>query len=363
MQNSSTGNNVIGLYSNAGASLFSITNAGVIDTALTAGLLTSDSSGVISANAYGTNGYILQTTGSGVQWVATSSLGFAAQAPAARTRSRTTTAPASLAALQGSPLTAAILSSQAPSSAGSQFIGIGGTGDQATPAYTFASDLTTGIFHPTNQRHRLFTGGIERARLDASGNFGHRHLLSLCEPLHPCGAGRDAFRHSLFHRIQPSFSKQIRRPYLRFDHVGEHLHQRRRTTTATYADANNIAIGNEAFSNYASSVVRNIAIGQQALYGSSTVPMTGTNNFAGGYQALYSNTSGAVNTAIGYRALYSNTGGGTNNAIGYSVLYSNTTGSDNNGIGDTALYSNTTGTNNNAFGYFALYDKRRGLLQ
>ncbi len=76
VQNSSTGKNVIGLYSNAGSSLFSIADSGAIDTALTAGLLTSDSSGVISANAYGTNGYILQTTGSGVQWVATSSLGL-----------------------------------------------------------------------------------------------------------------------------------------------------------------------------------------------------------------------------------------------------------------------------------------------
>ncbi len=76
VQNSDSSKNPLNIFSNAGASLFSINDSGTIDTALTAGLLTSDSSGVISANAYGTNGYVLQTTGSGIQWVATSSLGM-----------------------------------------------------------------------------------------------------------------------------------------------------------------------------------------------------------------------------------------------------------------------------------------------
>ncbi len=51
-------------------------------------------------------------------------------------------------------------------------MGIGGTGDQATPSYSFASDLSTGIFHPTTNVIGFSTGSIERARLDGNGNFG-----------------------------------------------------------------------------------------------------------------------------------------------------------------------------------------------
>jgi hypothetical protein len=74
--------------------------------------------------------------------------------------------------------------------------------------------------------------------------------------------------------------------------------------------------------------------------------MTGTNNMASGYGALYSNTSGSNNTASGASALYNNTSGSNNTASGYGALYGNTTGSTNLGVGLYAGFSLTTGDNN-----------------
>ncbi|OGH21221.1 MAG: hypothetical protein A2629_02580, partial [Candidatus Levybacteria bacterium RIFCSPHIGHO2_01_FULL_41_15] len=78
-----------------------------------------------------------------------------------------------------------------------------------------------------------------------------------------------------------------------------------------------------------------------------------------GYQALYSNTTGANNTAVGYRALYSNTTGDYNTAVGYSALSLNTTGASNTALGydagrtNSGQYYNQTGSNNVYLGYNA----------
>jgi hypothetical protein len=97
-----------------------------------------------------------------------------------------------------------------------------------------------------------------------------------------------------------------------------------------------------------------VALGYQALYGSSTDLMIGTDNVAVGNYALYSNTTGFSNTANGSYALYSNTTGFSNTANGSYALYSNTTGFQNTANGVSALESNTTGYNNTANGYAAL---------
>ncbi|OGZ05555.1 MAG: hypothetical protein A2845_04190, partial [Candidatus Lloydbacteria bacterium RIFCSPHIGHO2_01_FULL_49_22] len=132
------------------------------------------------------------------------------------------------------------------------------------------------------------------------------------------------------------------------------------TTTNTLGALRNIAIGAEGMSYYITAATDNIALGYQALYGSSSVPMTGDYNFAAGNQALFSNTTGSYNNANGYRALYSNTTGTQNSASGYRSLFFNTTGTYNSANGYQALYSNTTGSNNNALGNEALYSNTTG---
>jgi hypothetical protein len=171
-----------------------------------------------------------------------------------------------------------------------------------------------------------------------------------------------------------------------------------------------------------SSIYGNVAVGFEALLGSSTASSnTGYNNTATGYQALWSNTAGDQNTAYGYQALYSNTIGdgltaigsyalhsnnakhgltaigsgamryanststsgevystavgyealrgsdiatnniGTSNtAIGYQALFSYTSGSTNVAVGNKALYSDTTGVDNVAHGSQALYSNTTG---
>jgi len=108
--------------------------------------------------------------------------------------------------------------------------------------------------------------------------------------------------------------------------------------------------------------------------GNST--MTGSENTASGYEALFSNTTGSENTASGYKALFSNTTnyentasgayalyyntGILNTADGYQALYDNTTGYYNTASGGDALKHNTTGYENTAVGMFALWTNTTG---
>jgi hypothetical protein len=94
---------------------------------------------------------------------------------------------------------------------------------------------------------------------------------------------------------------------------------------------------------------------QNAFLGfAGNVTATGTNNTAGGYQALASNTTGNFNTAIGVATLTANGTGKGNTAIGADTLPSNTGGNYNTASGTQALGSNTTGSYNTASGDYAL---------
>ena len=64
--------------------------------------------------------------------------------------------------------------------------------------------------------------------------------------------------------------------------------------------------------------------------------VTGDENTASGYQALYSNTDGDGNTAIGSQALFHNTGS-DNVALGYVAGYYLTNGSNNIDIGNPGI--------------------------
>jgi hypothetical protein len=66
-------------------------------------------------------------------------------------------------------------------------------------------------------------------------------------------------------------------------------------------------------------------------------------------EALYTNLTGDNNTATGYLALFENTGD-NNTADGVNALLNNSTGSNNIADGVSALENNTTGSNNTALG-------------
>jgi len=82
----------------------------------------------------------------------------------------------------------------------------------------------------------------------------------------------------------------------------------------------------------------NLAIGQQALFNAAT---TGTRNVGLGYSTLYSLTTGVDNIAIGYNSQTLVTTGSNNIAIGTTSLYNNITGSNNVAIGNILFNVNS----------------------
>ena len=103
------------------------------------------------------------------------------------------------------------------------------------------------------------------------------------------------------------------------------------------------------------SINGNTKFGFQALNSatSSLIPFGGQGCVAIGARALYSCTSGILNTAVGYGALYYNTASG-NVSVGALSLHNNTTGYNNVAVGNNALIFNTTGYLNTAIGNYAL---------
>ena len=77
---------------------------------------------------------------------------------------------------------------------------------------------------------------------------------------------------------------------------------------------------------------------------------TGGDNFFGGYQAGYSNTTGDSHVFVGYQAGENNTTGTDNVAIGRRSGYAITTGSSNTTVGFFAGSNVTTGGNNIVIG-------------
>jgi hypothetical protein len=104
-----------------------------------------------------------------------------------------------------------------------------------------------------------------------------------------------------------------------------------------------------------SSSPHNLVFGDSALFNCNPGFFGGeSNNFAFGWNALYTHTIGNDNIAIGNYALYTNDGGEFNLSIGHNALRSNVYGTNNLALGNNALYSNT-GSTNLAIGRGALY--------
>jgi trimeric autotransporter adhesin len=120
------------------------------------------------------------------------------------------------------------------------------------------------------------------------------------------------------------------------------------------AGADNTAVG--VYSLLTCSGNSNTATGSNAM-GEGNV--TGNNNTADGYKALFNSGSGNNNVAMGYETLYSNTTGGSNTASGYLALFFNSSGNFNTATGRGALYKNMA-SNNVATGYQSLNNNTSG---
>jgi hypothetical protein len=89
---------------------------------------------------------------------------------------------------------------------------------------------------------------------------------------------------------------------------------------------------------------------QNTSYNLNSVPLTGTDNTAFGFQSLFSNTIGTYNIAVGKNALYSSSNSGSNIAIGYNSLFSTPRSTRNIGIGNSTLYQLLSSDDNVAIG-------------
>ena len=118
----------------------------------------------------------------------------------------------------------------------------------------------------------------------------------------------------------------------------------------------NTAVGYQALSSLDDYTEANVAIGDSAMYSTTT----GNNSVAVGMGALYSNTEGSSQVAVGMGALYYNSVGNLNVAIGGDALFSNTSGSENAAIGIGSLRANSVGHGNIGIGYYALSDSISG---
>jgi hypothetical protein len=135
------------------------------------------------------------------------------------------------------------------------------------------------------------------------------------------------------------------------------------TLTITNLSVSNLSLPGPAAAIYSGPNLLLRADGMQNFFtgpNAGNVTMTGGNNTANGYEALFNNTSGSYNTASGLETLFNNTNGLQNTAIGAEALYFNTSGSYNTASGVQALQANTTGSQNTASGVYAMFNNTTG---
>ena len=123
---------------------------------------------------------------------------------------------------------------------------------------------------------------------------------------------------------------------------------------ATVSNSSNVAVGYAACYSL-SSGGDNVAIGEEAMRASTSA----AGNTCVGYQSGY-NLSGNQNTALGYQALYNDTSGNNNIALGAQALYSGTTASYNVALGAQSLMKASSATGNLSIGYQSMYNCSTG---
>ena len=231
-----------------------------------------------SSNNAGTAGMVLQTTGSGTQWVATSSLGFPG----------------------GSGVTNFLALTDTPSSYTANRIMYTNSGatalvDSADFVFT-GTNLGVGTSTPGS---RLTVAG------DISTTYGYKingvDVVKASSTIHATAIGFDAapsLTSGMFNTGVGAFS----------------------LFSATSSTANTAVGYGSLYSN--TSGVYNSALGSSALLFNSS----GSYNSGFGGGTLYNNTTGDGNSAFGSYGLYSNTTGGYSTAVGANALYNSIDG-------------------------------------
>jgi hypothetical protein len=267
----------------------------------------------------GTGGMVLQTTGTGVQWVATSSLGFGSSFSNS----------AELAALLGDETgTGNAVFSASPTFTGT----VNGAAATLSSLLTLSGSaaniaLGSNFLSGDGDDEGLFVGG--------SGNVG-------------------------IGTSTPAWSLQVASattPYLALTNMSGDVDAKHWLLSNTGDNIFRIGQSNDALTSTSTqllidSVNNNFGAGAQALSQNTE----GNDNTAIGYRSLIDNTTGFGNNAFGSDTLGDNTEGYGNNAFGYAALRSNTTGFYNLAIGESALVSNTVGFGNAAIGFQSLWN-------
>jgi len=297
-----------------------------------------------STDTAGVNGYVLQTTGAGTVWVATSSLGFGngtvtsvdASVPTGWTIANNPITTSGTLAFAYDTGYAAVLTAST-----TNWETAFGWGDHAAGGY-LADTLTNGY---------VFRGGAGNTAEATSSLFiadGGNIGIGTSTPGSTLSVvGSVNFASLTGGLLMASTSGLLSTTSIGINDLSD-----------GFNNSNNIILGHAGFAgtngvDYFND--NNIAIGAEALDNTNTdggIGSYGDNNIAIGRYALTANEQGRSNVAIGYNPLNRNTSGFSNIALG-TALGSNTTGSFNFAMGDNAL-TRANASNNMAFGSSAM---------
>ena len=343
-------------------------NGGTGLSSYTAGDLSYYASGTaLTKLAIGTNGYILQSTGSAPSWVAASTVVGGAAGSNTQVQFNNSGALGASANLtwNGTTFTASNLatpgvvqfSTNAAQAAGSiaknatyglTYFGITGSSYDATllnNVGNVALGVTTGttnVVMPADATISGLTVGRGAGAVATNTAVGASALAA-----NTSGTGNVAFGNSaLGTNITGSYQVAVGAGALYTSKAGPNTAVGYYALNANNTGVNNVAVGNGAMQSNTGGY-NNVAMGGSAL----STNLNGIANTAIGHNSLL-NVTNSYNTALG---MYSGTNMGNttyNTAIGYTALYTQTTGSSNTAVGHNAGYT-TNGNYNTYVGYQA----------
>ncbi|MFH1745127.1 MAG: hypothetical protein ABH881_03090 [bacterium] len=292
--------------------------------------------GMLYDNAYsaGTNGMILQTTGTGYNWVATSTLGLYDSL---------------------SDMTLAT---------GNIYIGDASNNPIATSSIYMDTNGNVGIGN-ISPSYKLDVGGFINTNQYSGYKQAGNTILYASSTNKGTFVGEDAGKdvladglYNTFIGYQAGYNNTTGSNNSAIGYNSLHTNTTGSFNLAmgSYSLSSNTTGSNNSAMGVSSLLANTIGKGNSAMGRDSLVANTeGDYNTAMGYNSLYTNTTGSSNSAIGNDSLRFNTTGSNNSAVGRSSLYSNTTGSSNLAVGYASLPFNTTGSDNSAMGYYSLY--------
>ncbi|MEK7602547.1 MAG: hypothetical protein AAB472_03615, partial [Patescibacteria group bacterium] len=357
----------------ATSTLFSISNIGTIQSALGAGALVSDSSGVFSAsstltvNVGGTGsttslGGILRGNGSGPIQSVTIGSGLSFDGT-------TLTNTVAAAAFPFTPLTNYAGNTSATTTALWAQAGIFASSSSAYPtlavqqagagpAATFlGGNVGIGLVNPSYKLDVVgFVNTDQYSGYKQAGNTILYASTTNLTTLVGVGAGSNIsaaanYSSALGYQALTTATSSQYNTAIGYQTLANVVDLSGGAGTGVIFGGANTALGYKALTANTSGS-QNTALGYQALTGNTT----GYRELAVGYQALSSATlTGTDNVALGYQALLSDTVGGSNTAVGNNTLSNLTTGSGNVALGFSANFFNIGGSNNVSLGYNAAY--------